>query len=148
MALRGSTGIALLFLDHGIRRGWGVSVTTLPLFTPGKDPVPTVQEAGWAPGLVWTSVEYLTPATIRSPDCPARIQSLYWLHYLAHHHMMRCHNSHMPFNSLSCRKPSNNFTYCKGTMLFCYAITTCLMLNCFFRLRPYLTDNYVVFTYL
>ena len=22
--------------------------------TPGKDPVPTVQEAGWAPGPVWT----------------------------------------------------------------------------------------------
>ena len=22
--------------------------------TPGKDPVPTVQEAGWAPGTVWT----------------------------------------------------------------------------------------------
>jgi len=26
-AHRGSTGIALLFLDHGTRRGWGVSVT-------------------------------------------------------------------------------------------------------------------------
>jgi hypothetical protein len=25
-----------------------------PHFTPGKDPVPIVQEAGWAPGLVWT----------------------------------------------------------------------------------------------
>ena len=23
-------------------------------FTPGKDPVPIVQEAGWAPGPVWT----------------------------------------------------------------------------------------------
>jgi hypothetical protein len=29
-------------------------------FTPGKDPVPIVQEAGWAPGLVWIGVENLT----------------------------------------------------------------------------------------
>jgi hypothetical protein len=25
-------------------------------FTPGKDPIPSVQEAGWAPGLVWIGV--------------------------------------------------------------------------------------------
>ena len=37
--------MALLFLDHGTRRGWGVSVTPRPLFTPGKDPVPIVQDA-------------------------------------------------------------------------------------------------------
>ena len=47
---RGSRGIALLFLDHGTRRGWGVSVTPWPLFTPGKDPVPIVQEAGRTQG--------------------------------------------------------------------------------------------------
>ena len=34
---RGSRGITLLFLDHGTRRGWEVSVTPRPLFTPGKD---------------------------------------------------------------------------------------------------------------
>jgi hypothetical protein len=33
-AHRGSRGIALLFHDHGPRRGWGVSVTPRPLFTP------------------------------------------------------------------------------------------------------------------
>ena len=49
----GSRGIALPFHDHGTRRGWGVSVTPRPLFTPGKDPVPILQEAGWAPGPVW-----------------------------------------------------------------------------------------------
>jgi len=27
------------------------------LFTPVKDPVPTVKEAGWAPGPVWTGAE-------------------------------------------------------------------------------------------
>jgi len=46
-AHRGSRGIALLFLDHCTRRGRGVSVTPRPLFTPGKYPVPIVQEAGW-----------------------------------------------------------------------------------------------------
>ena len=51
-AHRGSRGIALPFHDHGTRRGWGVSVTPRPLFTPRKDPVPIVQEAGWAPGPV------------------------------------------------------------------------------------------------
>ena len=50
-----------------------------PLFTPGKDPVPILQEAGWAPGPVWTGAEDLAPTGIRSPDRPARIQSLYRL---------------------------------------------------------------------
>jgi len=30
-------------------------------FTPGKDPVPIVQEAGWAAGPVWAGVENLAP---------------------------------------------------------------------------------------
>jgi hypothetical protein len=48
-ALRESRGIAVLcLLDLGTRRGLGVSVTPRPLSTPGKDPVPIVQEAGWA----------------------------------------------------------------------------------------------------
>ena len=60
-AHRGNRGIALLFHDHGYRRGWEVSVTPWQLFTPGKDPVPIVQEAGWAPGPVWTGAENLAP---------------------------------------------------------------------------------------
>jgi hypothetical protein len=83
-AHRGSRGIALLFHDHGTRRGRGVSVTPRPLFTPGKDPVPIVQEAGWAPGPVWTGAENLPPTGIRSPDRPTRSQSLYRLSYPAH----------------------------------------------------------------
>jgi hypothetical protein len=73
----GSKGVALPFLDHSTRRGWEVSVTPRPLFTPGTDPVPIVQEAGWAPGLVWTDAENLAPNGIRSPDCPVRSQLLY-----------------------------------------------------------------------
>jgi len=55
-----------------------------PLFAPGKDPVPIVQEAGWAPGPVWTGVENLAFTGIRSPDRPAHSQSLYRLRYPAH----------------------------------------------------------------
>jgi hypothetical protein len=83
-AHRGSRGIALPFLDHGTGRGWGVRVTPPPLFTPGKDPVPIIQEAGWAPGPVWAGAENLAPTGIRPPDRPARSQSLYRLSYPAH----------------------------------------------------------------
>jgi len=48
-----------------------------PLFTPGKNPVPIVQEAGWAPGPVWTGEENLSPTGIQSPDRPTHSQSLY-----------------------------------------------------------------------
>ena len=34
--------------------------------TPGKDPVPIVQEAGWAPGPVWNFAENLAHTGIRS----------------------------------------------------------------------------------
>ena len=40
-----------------------------------------MQEAGWAPGPVWTGAEYLAPTEIRSPDRPARSESLYRLSY-------------------------------------------------------------------
>ena len=49
--------------------GGGWSTPRCGRFTPGKDPVPIVQEAGWAPGPVWTCTENLAPPTgIRSPD--------------------------------------------------------------------------------
>jgi hypothetical protein len=61
-----------------------------PLFTAGKDPVPTVQEAGGGGlGPVWTGAESLAPTGIRSPDRPARSQSLYRLSYPAHRNRQR-----------------------------------------------------------
>jgi hypothetical protein len=48
-------------------------------FTPGKDPLPVVEEAGWAPVPVWTGAENLAPTGIRFPESPARSQSLYRL---------------------------------------------------------------------
>ena len=52
--------------------------------TPGKDTVPIVREAGWAPEPVWTGKENLAPTGIRSPNRSARSQSLYRLRYAAH----------------------------------------------------------------
>jgi len=54
VAQRVGRGIALLFHDRGTRRGCVVSSTRRPHFTPRKDPVPILHEAGWAPGPVWT----------------------------------------------------------------------------------------------
>ena len=41
--------------------GWVAKVTPRPLYPREKDPVPIVEEAGWAPGPVWTGVENLHP---------------------------------------------------------------------------------------
>ena len=40
-----------------------------------NDPILTVQEAGWAPGPVWTGAENLAPTGFLSPDHPARSES-------------------------------------------------------------------------
>jgi hypothetical protein len=63
-----------------------------PLFTPGKDPLPILQEAGWSPGPVWIGAENLAPTGIRSLDHPANFTSFqknygfaiveFWLDFL------------------------------------------------------------------
>jgi hypothetical protein len=72
---KGGRGIALLFPDLGTRRG-GWSAPRPSRFTTWKDPVPIVQEAGWAPGPVWTCAKNLAYTGIQSPVRPARSQSL------------------------------------------------------------------------
>ena len=42
-------------------------------FTPGKDPVPIAQEAGWAPGPVWMGAENLAPHRDSIPDPPSSV---------------------------------------------------------------------------
>jgi hypothetical protein len=54
--------------------GMRVSVKSRMLFTPGKDPVSNIQEAGRAPASVWTGAENLATTGIRSPDRPVRSQ--------------------------------------------------------------------------
>jgi hypothetical protein len=58
-------------LDRGV---W--STPRSGRFTPGKDPVPIVEETGWAPGPVWAGTENLAPTGIRSPNRPVRSESL------------------------------------------------------------------------
>jgi len=50
-------------------------------FTPGKDPVPIVQEAGWVPGPVWTGAKNVARTGIQSTDRPACSESLYRMSY-------------------------------------------------------------------
>jgi len=82
-ARRGSRGIALLFLDHGTRRGWGVSGTPQPLFNLGKIRYPMYRSLV-GPRVVLERCGKSRPTGIRSPDRPARSQSLYRLRYPAH----------------------------------------------------------------
>ena len=61
---------------------WGGGQSHVPAAsTPGKDPVPIVQEVGWSTGPVWTGAENLAPIGIRSPDRPVHSHSLYRLSY-------------------------------------------------------------------
>jgi len=79
---RVGTGIALLFHDHGTRRGWVVSSTPWPHFPPGKTRYPFYRRLGG-------------PHRDSIPDRPVHSQLLYWLSYPAHnivvfiiHHVM------------------------------------------------------------
>jgi hypothetical protein len=50
-------------------------------FTPGMIRYPLHRSLGGALGPVWTGAENLAPTEIRSPDRPARSESLYRLSY-------------------------------------------------------------------
>ena len=76
-------GIALIFHDRGTRRGWVVSSTSRSHFTPGKDPILIVQEAGWVQSRTGRA-ENLVPTGIRSQTVEPVVQSLYRLSYRAH----------------------------------------------------------------
>ena len=78
--LRKNRGIALLFfVNLGILDGDGWSTIRPGRLYPGKDPIPIVQEAGWASEPVWIGAANLAPIGIRSPDFRARSESLYRL---------------------------------------------------------------------
>jgi hypothetical protein len=95
-------------------------------FTPGKDQVPIVQEAGWAPGSFWTGTKNIAPTGIPSPDRPTRSQSLYRLSYPAHEYVRsgakkyQTNNGKIALCRLSCnpqslhRKAANtkSFNFC------------------------------------
>jgi hypothetical protein len=57
------------------------NATPQPLYPRERDPVPIVQEAGWALGPVWTGTNNHASTGIRSPARPARNEMLYRLRY-------------------------------------------------------------------
>ena len=63
-----------------------VSSTPRPHYTPGKDRIPILQEAGCAPGQVWKGGK-ARPHLDSIPDRPARSLSLYRLSYPAYTEM-------------------------------------------------------------
>jgi len=103
VAQRVGRSIALLFHDCGTRRGWVVSSTPWPNFTLGKEPVPILQEVGWAPGPVWTGRKS-RPHRDSILDRPARTQSLYWLSYPARK-LSAVHVWHIPLLCVQWKTP-------------------------------------------
>ena len=69
----------LFFVNLDTLDGGGGSALRLGRLYPGKVPVPTAQEAGWASQPVWIGTENIAPTGTRSPDLPARSESLYRL---------------------------------------------------------------------
>ena len=82
-AYSGSGYIYLLFLYTRPYMGVGGKRHAPAALSPRKALVSIAQEAGWAPGLVWTAAENLAPIMARSLDRPAHSQSLYRWRYLS-----------------------------------------------------------------
>ena len=100
VAQRVGTGIAQLFHDRGARKGWEVSSMPQPYFTHGKHPVPILQEAGWAPGPVWTGGKS-RPCWDSILDHPTHSQLLYQLSYPAHRNS--CSNNNYWITEAVCK---------------------------------------------
>jgi len=90
-AHRGSRVIALLFLDHGTRRGEASASRAGRSLPPGKTRYTLCSRLSGAPGPVWTGEEKLAPTGIRSSDRPTRSHALYRLSYRAHFESCRRH---------------------------------------------------------
>ena len=94
---------------------------TLP---PGKDPVPIVQEAGWAPGPVWTGGKS-RPRRDSIPDRPRRSQLLYRLSYLDRYFEVTLESKSddtQPCNWLEAMENANNINchlYQNGLLRLC-----------------------------
>ena len=74
----------VIFLDHCTRRGEGSASRLGRSLPAGKTRNPLDRKLSGPLGPVWTGAENLVPIGIRSPDRPARSQSLYRLSYRAH----------------------------------------------------------------
>jgi hypothetical protein len=60
---------------------WVVNATPWQVYPREIDPISILREAGLVPGQVWKGEKYLASTGIRSPNRPARSESLYRLTY-------------------------------------------------------------------
>ena len=60
-----------------LREGCVANATHRPFYPQERDPVPILQEAGWAPGPVWTAAENLAPTGIQSMETVQPVASRY-----------------------------------------------------------------------
>jgi hypothetical protein len=90
----GSKSVDVLLFNLGARWVWVVKATTRPLLSRERDLVPTVQEVRWAPGPVWLGAENFAFTYIRSPDRPARSESIYRLKYHGQFIRQLCNSTH------------------------------------------------------
>ena len=65
---------------------WVVDATSLPLYPQEREKVPTVQEAGWAPGPVWTGAQNLCTFSL--------LVSLCWLSWPVHLSLLTTQHKH------------------------------------------------------
>jgi hypothetical protein len=80
----------LFFVNLSTLKGDGWSTPRPGRLYSGKDPVPIVQEAGWASEPVWIGAK---KTGIRSPDLPASSESLYRLRHPGSSSFVSCINS-------------------------------------------------------
>jgi len=76
-----------------------------------------VQEAGWAPGPVYTGTENLSPTGIQSLDHPAHSELLYWLRY---HSPSLPNFSQVKYLRPKAWNPTRSFYSCLIIKLFFY----------------------------
>ena len=90
---------------------WVINATLRPLYHRERDPVSTVQNAGWAPGQIWTGAKNLAPTGIFFSFLPPSALELYFfvLIVMALTFVLYCttHNTniHTP-RSIQTRNPS------------------------------------------
>jgi hypothetical protein len=146
-AQTGSKGTLYSFFNLNSR--WDKWSTPCPsCFTPKKDLVRTVQEAGWTPGPVLTGAENLAPTGIQSLDHPVHTELLYWLHYLS--------PPLLNFSQLKYLRPktwtlTQNFYSCLISKFFLLPFTFCSdnlsvgFLNsvCFIHFDIYISESHI-----
>jgi hypothetical protein len=105
-----NSNISNLSLTSALKGRGVVKAMPQPLYPWKKDLVPTVQEAGWAPGQIWLGAENLALTMVRSSDCPACSESLYRLCFSGPC-TLKIHKAYMKVFNMTCKMKRNTVTY-------------------------------------